>query len=232
MRSSPRSAPAPPDDLSWPDAEVARVVGQHYPQLATDLLKPLLNLLCVSRESCGGDADKFLIMLVVALRTTTHPAFAASSQDVLLSGQVPVFPGFATNVRSIADSLKAPRETIRRKANELIEAGWIVRDGTNLYFTAKAYQQLARVREAIEAQAISNYRLVRGMLSRSGAPAAARPAGPSDKAAAFGRRADELRRRAGRAPTEQRQAYELMAAEWDELAREADALAALRGGPD
>jgi hypothetical protein len=54
-------------------------------------------------------------MLSVAIRTTEHTAFATFSQAQLLSGEVPIFPTLGTNVRSIADSIGAPRETIRRK---------------------------------------------------------------------------------------------------------------------
>ena len=118
-------------------------VAESYPVIAHDLLRPLLDLFSVSRELCGGDADKFLVMLVVANRTTEHKLFASYSQSQLLSGEVPIFPGLGTNVRSISESIRAPRETVRRKVGELIKAGWIARQGTDLFFTATAYQALA-----------------------------------------------------------------------------------------
>lgn len=135
-------------------------VAENYPVIAHELLRPLLDLFSIARELCGGDADKFLIMLVVANRTTEHKLFASYSQQQLLSGEVPVFPGLGTNVRSIADSIGAPRETVRRKVAELIDAGWIIRRGTDLYFTAIAYQQLAGARIAIEQLAVRNFEIV------------------------------------------------------------------------
>jgi len=139
-----------------------RVAG-NYPVIAHDLLRPLLDLFSVARELCGGDTDKFLIMLVVANRTTEHKLFASYTQSQLLSGEVPIFPSLGTNVRSIAESVGAPRETIRRKVRELINAGWIVRQGNDLYFTATAYQALASARVAIEHLAVRNFEVVAGL---------------------------------------------------------------------
>ena len=139
-------------------------VAENYPAIAYDLLRPLLDLFSVARELCGGDTDKFLIMLVVANRTTEHKLFASYSQSQLLSGEVPVFPSLGTNVRSIADSIGAPRETVRRKVGELIDAGWIARRRTDLYFTAIAYQQLAGARVAIEQMAVRNFEVVAALL--------------------------------------------------------------------
>lgn len=145
------------------------LVGENYPLVARSLLKPLLELFSVSREACGGDIDKFLIMLVVAIRTTEHPLFSSYSQAQLLSGEIPVFPSLGTNVRSVADSVGAPRETIRRKVGELVEAGWIARDNGELRFTALAYQQLAGARVAIEQLAVRNFEVVRGLVRRHAA---------------------------------------------------------------
>ena len=137
-----------------------QLVAENYPAIARGLLRPLLHLLSISREACGGDVDKFLIMLVIAIRTTEHASFATYSQAQLLSGELPVFPPLGTNVRSVAESIGAPRETVRRKVGELIQSGWVVRKGNELRFTAVAYQQLAGVRVAIEDLAVSNFEVV------------------------------------------------------------------------
>ncbi len=136
------------------------LVADNYPAIARVLLRPLLHLLSISREACGGDVDKFLIMLVIAIRTTEHPSFATYSPALLLSGELPVFPTLGTNVRSVAESIGAPRETVRRKVGELIESGWVSRKSNELRFTAIAYQQLAGVRVAIEDLAVSNFEVV------------------------------------------------------------------------
>ena len=112
--------------------------------------------------------DKFLIMLVVAVRTTEDKRFATYSQSQLLSGEVPVFPSLGTNVRSISDSVGVPRETIRRKVGELVAAGWIAREDHELRFTALAYQQLAEARVAIENLAARNFDVVSGLIRSAG----------------------------------------------------------------
>jgi CRP-like cAMP-binding protein len=148
--------------------DLRALVADNYPLLARSLLRPLMKLLSASRDACGGDVDKFLIMVVVAIRTTEHPLFATYSQEQLLSGEIPVFPSLGTNVRSVADSIGAPRETVRRKVAELTESGWISRQGNELRFTALAYQQLSGVREAIELMAVSNFEVVDELVRRNG----------------------------------------------------------------
>ncbi len=152
--------PAKPKALDLDHQTLLDLVAANYPVLARSLLRPLLDLLSVSREACGGDMDKFLIMVVVAIRTTEHSLFATYTQEQLLSGEIPVFPTLGTNVRSVAESIAVPRETVRRKVGELIDAGWIARQGNELRFTAVAYQQLAGARTAIELLAVRNFEVV------------------------------------------------------------------------
>lgn len=146
------------------------LIAGNYPVLAFDLLGPLTEVLRRSREICGGDIEKFMVILVVAIRTTEHADFARYTPAQLISGEVPVFPGLGTNVRSIADSIGAPKETVRRKVAELLDAGWFVREGNNLYFTAAAYQELAPVREAIEVMAARYYEVVAELLESKAEP--------------------------------------------------------------
>lgn len=143
---------------------VAELVAENYPALALRLLRPLLDLFALAREGCGGDLDKFLIMLVIAVRTTEHGLFATYSQAQLLSGEIPVFPTLGTNARSIAASVGLPRESVRRKVAELVEAGWIKRQGNELQFTTAAYQDLAPVRVAIEQLAVRNFDTIASLI--------------------------------------------------------------------
>lgn len=139
-----------------------------HPKVAFDLLQPLTELLSVARQVCGGDVDKFLIMLVVGVRTAGHPAFKAFSHTDLQAGKVLVMPSLGTNMRSIADSIGIPRETTRRKLAELYEAGWLVRAGRDIRLTAKGYQELAPVREKIEAMALRYAALIDDVVTRDG----------------------------------------------------------------
>lgn len=153
-------------DLSIGRDMLRHLVADNYPAISRNLLRPLLHLLNVSREACGGDIDKFLIMLVIAIRTTQHEDFSRYTQAQLLSGEIPIFPTLGTNIRSVAESTGTPKETVRRKVGELVEAGWISRNGNDLRFTALAYQELAGVRVAIEDLAVSNFEIVADLVRK------------------------------------------------------------------
>lgn len=149
-------------------SDLTQLVADNYPQIATDLLTPLLKLMQLSRDHCGGDVDKFLVLLVVALRTTRHREFAGYTPEQLASGEVKVLPGLGTNGRSIAASLGMPKETVRRRVCELVDAGWLARHNARLYFTAKGHQELAPVREQIERLAANNYDVVARLVADAG----------------------------------------------------------------
>jgi hypothetical protein len=144
-------------------SELERLVAENYSAISLGLLAPLLDVLGLSREACGGDMDKFLIMLVVAIRTTGHKDFARYTRDQLLSGELPVFPSLGLNIQSIADSVGAPKETIRRKVTELVKAGWIDRRGNQLYFTVGAYRDFEKVRERIGKMAVRHREVVEAL---------------------------------------------------------------------
>jgi hypothetical protein len=136
----------------------------HKPQFADALLNPLLSYLLTAREVAGGDLERNIILLVVAVRSVEHPEFAdLSERERLEEGQV--FPSLGVNMGSIAESSGIPRETVRRKVAELVRNGWVARQGTNLQFTAKAWRELAAIREARERLAITCYELVRDELA-------------------------------------------------------------------
>jgi hypothetical protein len=146
---------------------IFQLVAAHYPSVASELLKPLLELLLASRRACGGDVDKFLILLVVATRVAEHPEFAALTPHHLAEAEVETLPSRGTNVRSIADSTDIPKETVRRKVSELIEAGWLERRGRDLTLTSRAYQMLSPVRQKIELLAARNWQTASGLLARA-----------------------------------------------------------------
>lgn len=169
-----------------------RLMATEYPKAALRLLRPLLDLLSVGREACGGDSDKFLIMLVVAVRTTEHPLFATYAQEELLDGTIPVFPSLGTNVRSVADSVGLPKETVRRKVGELIDTGWIARQDHELRFTDQAYRDLAGARVGIERLAVRNFEVVADLIRRASSCC------PPDEADQFDREAVRPVEEAGR----------------------------------
>lgn len=148
-----------------PDARKPLLTELH-PKIAFDLLQPLIELISVARHVCDDDADKFLILLVVGVRTAAHPAFKRFSHAELEAGTAPVLPSLGTNMRSISASLGIPKETTRRKLVELYEAGWLVRAERDARFTAEGYRRLAPVRDRIEALALRNADLVEALVAR------------------------------------------------------------------
>ncbi|RAK50837.1 hypothetical protein [Phenylobacterium deserti] len=144
---------------------VVDLLAEQYPAVAKDLLNPLAELMQVARKACGDDADKFLILLVIGVRTAQDQRFSELTNDELENNPVGVLPSLGTNTRSISDSTGIPKETVRRKLTELTQAGWIVREGNDLLLTCKAYQELVTVRDSIRSLAIRNWETVSGLIT-------------------------------------------------------------------
>lgn len=154
-------------------ASLLDLVSEAYPAHATALLRPLLDLLTLGRAACDGDLDKLLILVAIAIRTTEHKDFQALTQAQLLSGEVPVFPSLGINIQSVADSIGAPKETVRRKVTDLVEHGWIDRQGGDLRFTAYGYRELTPVRQQVEAMSVDHFLLLAALLREAGEAGAA-----------------------------------------------------------
>jgi DNA-binding transcriptional MocR family regulator len=114
----------------------------------------------LSRESFAGDMDKAIIALAVGVRTAEHPDAAQLTQAQLASGDVEILPGLGSNVRSLADSLGMPRETVRRKVQEMVADGFLVRRQRKLYFTAQGYRRLAAPLEAYVRMVVIHHQVV------------------------------------------------------------------------
>lgn len=81
------------------------------------------------REAFDGDLDLFLVMTIIGERTfPARNAPEVMSQAEFLHGHVEDTKAVAINQQSIADYSGIPRETVRRKIDNLIEKGWVKRD--------------------------------------------------------------------------------------------------------
>ena len=149
--------------MSAPESASALLRG-NYASVAKDLIAPLVDLLALARSVFGGDLDKLLIVLVVALRTAEDPKVRAVRLEDVLSGRLKAYPSLRTNVRSIAESTGVPRETVRRKVADLVAAGWIARDGDDLSYTPQASRALSPVRDAMIDGAVRLHGTVAGLL--------------------------------------------------------------------
>lgn len=126
-----------------------RLLRENYPAIAKDLISPLLELMSAAREACGGDLEKFYVLLVVAMRTVEDRRFADLDAEEVVNGAVGDYPSLTTNIRSIADSTGIPKETVRRKVAALVDGGWIRRVDNQLSLTPAASQMLTQVRDPL-----------------------------------------------------------------------------------
>lgn len=124
------------------------------------MLRPLLNVFSAAREVCHGDVDKYVILLVIGMRTAEHPKFKDLTHAELMDGEPRILPSLGTNIRSIAASVGIPKETARRKLSELVDAGWLVRERWDFRLTAEGYAALEPVRERVRAMALSHHELL------------------------------------------------------------------------
>lgn len=163
MRSAPRTELKP----------LVELVTANYALVARDLLNPMLELLRLSRL-CTGDAESFLILLVIAVRVAEDPQFRAASVEDLVP--LAELPSRGTNIRSIAASLDMPKETVRRKVAELAEAGWVVRREGELTLSGRVFTDLANLKRSLEELAARNYLTVHELLAREGEATGTGPA--------------------------------------------------------
>ena len=81
------------------------------------------------RRACDGDLDLFLVLTIIGERTfSPRSAPEAMSHNEFLEGTVESVEPLAINLQSIADYSGIPRETVRRKIEQLIAKGWVRRD--------------------------------------------------------------------------------------------------------
>ena len=113
-------------------------IRENYSRLAPALLSALTDYLIVSRRQ-ANDLDRQLVLLIIMLRSAMARGFADLPSEQVLSGELESLPTLWTNIRSIADSTGIPRETVRRKVNDLIKDGLVKRSGQLLTATPRAF---------------------------------------------------------------------------------------------
>lgn len=137
---------------------------ENYPAIVKELLGPLVEMLQAAHEVCDGDLEKFLILMLIALRTVEHRDFAQLDFAGISRGAVPVLPSLYSNVRSISETSRIPKETVRRKVAMLVKDGWVRRDGYKLSYTPLAAEKIAPVRLSALRHALVAHRVISGLL--------------------------------------------------------------------
>ena len=138
----------------------------YYPEVAKDLLSPLLKFWTVTHETFAGDFEQFFILAMIAARSAEDPRFAKADISVLERETEVCIPTLGINVRSISESTGIPLETVRRKVQILCRKGWVSRNGNTLSYTPSAFAAMTPVREAMLATAMSYYRIVASLRAR------------------------------------------------------------------
>jgi hypothetical protein len=146
-------------------------IRRHAGALAVHVNEPLVNYLVVGRSLCR-DLDTLLVLLVIIQRANRHPDFARLDPTELAEGRIGQIPTLAVNLQSIADSTGIPRETVRRKVNDLVRLGWVAREGAMLRFTPKGYCAVAPARDAAIRLTATIAYAVNRMLKPDGEPQA------------------------------------------------------------
>jgi hypothetical protein len=146
--------------LTLSTTDLIGLISAQSRAIAYDLVDPVARMLVVAREVCAGDFDKVLLMVVITLRSSQHPEFKML-QDADSAEHPSALPGFGTNARSLADSTGIPRETVRRKVGQLVKAGWVVRVGQTLCYSARGYEAVAPARDAIIRMYARGYQVLR-----------------------------------------------------------------------
>jgi hypothetical protein len=106
-------------------------------------------LLVALRRQFGGDLDRMLVLAIIGSRTLARGRIDGLSYDQVMAGDRAADERAPINIQSIATYSGIPRETVRRKVNDLERMGWIIR-AENGYpvVSARAAEDLAPATEA------------------------------------------------------------------------------------
>jgi hypothetical protein len=87
-----------------------------------------LRMLVMWRAAFDGDLEKLMIVAAVIDQGMKANGFSEQSYDSYIGAFMFENVAPPTNVQSVADFTGIPRETVRRKVNDLCAKGWLERD--------------------------------------------------------------------------------------------------------
>jgi hypothetical protein len=123
---------------------VHQVMERQFSTLHPVWIEQHLNLLCELRRVFGGDLDTPIILAVIGQRYFETIVGKPFSYSDALDGKAPPTGERLTNIESVAEAAGIPRETVRRKVNDMIRRGWIIKGPRGaLTVTAEASNALA-----------------------------------------------------------------------------------------
>jgi hypothetical protein len=149
-------------------SKVVDLILSRSTAVGAELLEPLVNFLTVARQLVQNDTDKALLLLVIIVRAGLHPEFRKLSPPDIAAGRIDQLPTLGINLRSLAESTGIPKETVRRKVQDLIDAGWVARNGGNLHYTVEAFRAVGPGRDAFARMAARIYETVERVIEEAG----------------------------------------------------------------
>lgn len=117
------------------------LVRNHFSELWPPILEPWTRYLIACRSAFDGDFDKLILLAAIATMSLADAQKIKASYDELKSGTKRIDPRH-TNFYSLSQFTKIPRETVRRKTEELIARGWVVRTYKGLSVSRSASSEL------------------------------------------------------------------------------------------
>lgn len=137
-------------------ADPEALLTAHYPRVAARMLAPLIEMMAGARRE-HGDLDRLLILITLAQRAYTEPDVA---EALLGDDAAPGLKPRATNTLSLAHAIFLPKETVRRKINELVDMGLATRQSRGIAITAAGVRHLARTRAALIRMSVGHYEII------------------------------------------------------------------------
>jgi hypothetical protein len=107
---------------------VSRLMHEDFARTQMLWVEGHLRLLAQLRQVVGNDLDKILILAVIGQRMLGDPLFRGQHYDPGGGTTSAINRQRLTNIGSVAAATGIPRESVRRKVNELAKADWVVRD--------------------------------------------------------------------------------------------------------
>ncbi|MFN4142639.1 hypothetical protein [Aestuariivirga sp.] len=117
------------------------LIRNHYSELWPPILEPWTRYLIACRTAFDGDLDKLVLLAAIATMSLAQARNAEASYDELKSGEKRIEPQL-TNFLSLAEFTQIPRETVRRKTEDLIAKGLVIRSDKGLFVSQGAASEL------------------------------------------------------------------------------------------
>ena len=137
------------------------LIRNHYSELWPPILKPWTQYLISCRTAFDGDLDKLVLLAAIATMSLADARHTDASYDELKSGEKRIEPQH-TNFLSLSEFTNIPRETVRRKTEDLIAKGWVVRSEKGLFVSRSASSEL----EVISSMAFDLIMHIHGVVSK------------------------------------------------------------------